>query len=109
MDATFLMVSPWITRIGTGQTTDGTTCVWQTQYSKPGTGKSGATATLALVAYTLASKSTGKYIAKIKDGRKRRHIGVFDTFDDASKAYEAEASHVFGDFKPMPDRLRECK
>lgn len=40
----------------------------------------------------------GKWRAMIRSDGKSRHIGIFDTIEQASAAYEAEAKRLFGEF-----------
>lgn len=43
-------------------------------------------------------RSTGKWVARIAKGGRRRHLGEFDTPEEASAAYEAAAAETYGDF-----------
>ena len=43
-------------------------------------------------------KKARKYHARIKTNEKRIHIGLFNTAEEASEAYEASAKRLFGKF-----------
>lgn len=43
-------------------------------------------------------KASGKYHAEIQANRKRIHLGVFDTLEEASEAYEAAVKKLHGNF-----------
>jgi len=40
----------------------------------------------------------GKWMARIKDHKKLRHLGTFATFEDAKAAYVRAAKEIFGEF-----------
>ena len=42
--------------------------------------------------------ASGRYTAAIKSGGKRRHLGRFDTGEQAAAAYDAAARELFGDY-----------
>jgi len=50
----------------------------------------------------LYSKS-GKWYAAIHYEKKRRHLGYFDTPEEASAVYEAEARRIYGEFYHPPN------
>lgn len=41
---------------------------------------------------------SGRYQARIWDGKRHRHLGLFDTIEEAKAAYDAVATHLFGEF-----------
>lgn len=43
-------------------------------------------------------KDMGKFQATIKHNRKSRHLGYFDTAEEAHRAYVLEAQKIFGEF-----------
>ena len=43
-------------------------------------------------------RQTGKWQAEIKVGGKHRYIGIFDTPEEAAKAYDDVAHEAFGEF-----------
>ena len=44
------------------------------------------------------NKPLNKYQAKIRINDKRKHIGYFETAEEASKAYEAKSKEIHGEF-----------
>lgn len=43
-------------------------------------------------------KTTGRYRAQIREAGARRHLGRFDTLEEAARAYDAAAREAFGEF-----------
>ena len=58
------------------------------------------------------STRSGRWVAQIKAGGPTKHIGTFDTAEDAARAYDAEAVLLHGEFAwlnfPPPRDIR-CK
>lgn len=49
-------------------------------------------------------KVTGRYQASIKIGRKSKHLGLFDTPEEAHAAYISAAQRLFGDYSFAGER-----
>jgi ribosomal protein L16/L10AE len=43
-------------------------------------------------------RSTGKWIARIQDGKKRKLLGRFATMEEAHEAYKSAAQKLYGEF-----------
>jgi hypothetical protein len=52
------------------------------------------------------NKERGRWKAGIGTGRKRRHLGYFDSAAEASTAYAAAAQNLFGEFYRQPGEGR---
>ena len=50
-------------------------------------------------------KRARKWHAYIKSGRRRIHLGLHETAEDAAAAYDAAAKRIFGDFALTNERL----
>jgi hypothetical protein len=43
-------------------------------------------------------RHSGRYVAQISFNRRHIYIGMYETLEDAKRAYEAEAARLYGDF-----------
>jgi hypothetical protein len=43
-------------------------------------------------------KDTGRFIAYICPDKKKKHLGIFDTAEDAARAYDMKALELFGEY-----------